>query len=283
MSACSHFLKVFVPNAMSMALPAKDTAMKRLENKVVIITGTSSGIGKQTAIRFAEEGAKLAICARREEALAETTRLVKEVGGEVIAKAIDITNLEALEALVKETVDTFGRVDVLVNNAVKGDLPTPLMEYTDEDLRASIETNFVAPWHLMRLCYPIMKKQGGGSIVNICSTAGTMGLEGFACYASTKEALRGLSRVAAHEWGPDNIRINVLNPSAVTDSLKAIAETDPETVEPIFAQMASVAALNRVGDAYDDVVPGILFLASDDSQYMTGQTLNVEGGGFIVP
>lgn len=257
--------------------------MKRLEGKTVIITGTSSGIGKQTAIRFAEEGANLVICARREGPLAETARLAKEAGAKAIAKAIDINNLADLEALVKETVDTFGRIDVLINNAVKGDTPTPLMDYTDEDLRASVETNFIAPWHLMRLCYPIMKEQGGGNIVNICSTAGTMGLAGFACYASTKEALRGLSRVAAHEWGPDNIRVNVLNPSAVTDSLKAMEETNPETVRPIYDQMASIAALNRVGDAYVDVVPGILFLASDDSQYMTGQTLNIEGGGFIVP
>ena len=261
----------------------RGTLMGRLDNKVVLLTGASSGIGKQTAIRFAQEGAKLTICARRAVQLEETAKLCEVEGAEVIAYPCDLNNYDDLVKMVALTIERFGKIDVLVNNAVKGDMPHPLMEYTTEDLRQSVETNFIAPWHLMRLCYPHMKENGGGSIVNICSTAGTMGLEGFVCYASTKEALRGLSRVAAHEWGKDNIRVNVLNPSAITDSLHAMHLENPEKTQPIFDMMADIAALKRVGDAYVDVAPAILFLASDDSQFMTGQTLNVEGGGFIVP
>ncbi|MCL1913014.1 MAG: SDR family oxidoreductase [Eubacteriaceae bacterium] len=257
--------------------------MGRLEGKAVLLTGASSGIGKQTAIRFAQEGARLTICARRKELLDETAKLCADEGAEVFAYPCDLNNYDDLVKMVDGTIERYGKIDVLVNNAVKGDTPHPLIDYTTEDLRQSIETNYIAPWNLMRLCYPHMKEIGGGSIVNICSTAGTMGLEGFACYASTKEALRGLSRVAANEWGRDGIRVNVLNPSAITDSLQIMHQESPEIAQPIFDMMASIAALKRVGDAYEDIAPAILFLASDDSRYMTGQTLNVEGGGFIVP
>lgn len=257
--------------------------MGRLDGKTVIITGTSSGIGRQAARLFAEHGAQLAICARREAQLMETKELCEKAGAEVLALVCDMTKEDDLKTLVDKTLERFGKIDVLMNNAVKGDTPHPFMDYTTEDLRLSVETNFIGPWHLMRLCYPHMKANGGGNIINVCSTAGVMGLSGFACYASTKEALRGLSRVAANEWGVDNIRINVLNPSAVTDSLQAMLDRDPEGTQPIIDMMADIAALKRVGDAYTDVAPALLFLASDDSQYMTGQTLNVEGGGFIGP
>lgn len=257
--------------------------MGRLDGKVVILTGASAGIGKQTAIRFAEEGAKLAICARRENLLKETAKLCEEAGGEVLAQVCDVTKFEDLESLVKNTMERFGRIDVLINNAISVTLQHPFIEFTRDELDLTWESGFVAAWHLMQLCYPYFKQQGEGNIINISSTAGIMGLEGFAAYAATKEALRGISRVAAHEWGPDNIRVNVLNPSAVTESIEKIKDTQPEAYQQIVDMMASFAALKRVGDAYTDVVPALIFLASDDSRYMTGQTMNVEGGGVMNP
>ena len=251
--------------------------MKKLENKVIILTGCSAGIGKQVAIKYAEEGAKLTICARREGRLMETKRLCEEAGGEVLAMACDIKKEADIARLVEETIQRYGKIDALVNNATQGTQGQPIMETSLEEMRSIFETNYFASWHFMTKCYPHMKANGGGSILNICSGAGVLGMAGFSPYAASKEAIRGLSRVAAHEWGRDNIRVNVLCPGAMTDTIQEVGFADT------FRAMAANNTIPRAGDPYADIAPAYVFLVSDDAQYITGQTLNVDGGSCIVP
>ena len=259
--------------------------MGKLNGRVAIITGASSGIGKHTAIRIAEEGAKVVICARREDKLLETVKACEErgktEGGEAYAVVCDVMEYDQLKSFVEKAVERFGKIDILVCNALSSDPPAPFIEQSVETLRKIFYSKFVSAWHLMQMCYPYLKASGKGAVVNVCSTAGIMGLPTQAAYSCANEALRCLTRVAAQEWGGDNIRVNALNPAAVTEGLRELEKIDPEYCEMIYKKMADIAALNRTGDAYEDISPAILFLACDDSQFITGQTLNAEGGGVI--
>lgn len=254
--------------------------MGRLQGKNVIITGCSGGLGKQTAIRFASEGARLAICARSLDRLQATAKQCAELGAEVLAMRVDLTDFEQMKEFVNAAAEKFGGIDVLVNNAVSITPPHPFLEHTLDELNLTMNSGFFATWHMMRLCYPYMKGRNA-SIINFGSGAGDMGLEGYAAYASTKEAIRGLSRVAAREWGKDGIRVNIINPSAVTDNVKAGIEMLPDEQKQYVLDSLSVNPLRRPGDPYEDITPAILFFASDESRWVTGQTLMVEGGGII--
>ena len=254
--------------------------MGKLDGKTVIITGCSGGLGKQTALRFASEGAKLAICARSLDRLQATAKECEERGAEVLAMRVDLTDYDQLKGFVEATVEKFGAIDVLVNNAVSITPPHPFNDHTIDELNMTMNSGFFATWHLMKLCYPYMKDRDA-SIINFGSGAGDMGLEGYAAYAATKEAIRGLSRVAAREWGKDKIRVNIINPSAVSDNVRAGIEVLPEEMKQYVIDSLSVNAMKRPGDPYEDITPAILFFASDESRWVTGQTLMVEGGGNI--
>lgn len=257
--------------------------MGRLDGKVCIITGAASGLGKQEAIRFAEEGAKLAICSRTESKLMDTKRICEEKGAEVLAMACDVMVKENLEALVSATVDRFGTIDVLVNNAHTVTMLLPFLQKSEDDLEIELKSSLYAYWRLMKLCYPYMKgKPGAGaSIINFASKAGFEGTIDHCAYAAAKEAVRGLSRVVAREWGKDNIRVNTICPGSFTDNCKA--DLGKQTKE--IQQWAEIAfkdnPFQRVGDPYEDVSPIVLFLASDDSRWMTGQNVFADGGGWI--
>ena len=208
--------------------------MNRLEGKVVIITGASGGLGKQMALRFAQEGAKLAICARREKKLQETKDLCQQAGAQVLA-------MVAEEAL---------------------------------------HSGLYGTWQMMQLCFPYMKEHGG-SIINFGSIGGVNGLEGFAAYAAEKEAIRGLSRVVAREWGQFGIRVNCVCPNVITDRFEEGIHQSPKEIQEYLIGNMSQNAMHRPGKAYEDFTPAALFLASEDSRWVTGQTLHVEGGAWI--
>lgn len=178
-------------------------------------------------------------------------------------------------------VEKFGTIDILLNNAVSISNPHPFLEHTLEELETTLHSGFYATWHMMRLCFPYMKGKKDASIVNFGSGAGEMGLEGYAAYASTKEAIRGLSRVATREWGQYGIRVNVLSPSAVTENVIDGISQLPQEQKDYVMQSLSQNPLRRPGDPYEDITPAAVFLASEDSRWVTGQNLNVEGGGNI--
>ncbi|MCI5498918.1 MAG: SDR family oxidoreductase [Clostridiales bacterium] len=254
--------------------------MGSLDGKIAVITGCSGGLGKQIALRFAREGASLAICARSADKLATTAKECESLGAKVLSKPVDLTDQAQLEGFVKDIITTFGTIDVLVNNAVSISSPHSFLDHTEEELTTTWTSGFLATWRMMRLCFPYLKGKSS-SIINFGSGSGDLGMEGYAAYASTKEAIRGLSRVAAREWGQYGIRVNILSPSAVTENvtagLCALSDAEKQYVKDSLSQNP----LRRPGDPYEDITPAAVFLASDASRWITGQNLNVEGGGNI--
>ncbi|MBN2148747.1 MAG: SDR family oxidoreductase [Anaerolineales bacterium] len=258
---------------MPLAEP-KLNPMKRLDGKVVLLTGASAGLGKQLAICLAREGAKMAICARRVEKLAETAELCKQEGADVLALACDVSKYEDLKNLVERTVERFGTVDVLINNA---NFEADRMPFLDQDismLDTALHTGVYAHWHLMKLCYPYLKGKSS-SIINFTSGMYQVGLELYASYAADKGAIRALSMVVAREWGEDGIRVNTISPVAITDTI--LYKLAPEYSEWV-KDMMSHNSMGRVGDPAGDIAPVVIFLATDESRWITGQNINVDGG-----
>lgn len=252
--------------------------MGKLDGKTAIITGASSGLGKQMAKRFVLEGAKIAICARTESKLAATAKECEELGGEVLYMAMDICNYADLEKFVQATAERFGTIDILVNNAVSICSPHSFLDHTTAELDSTIQSGLYATWNLMKLCYPYLKDKDS-SIINFNSGAADLGMEGYAAYASTKAAITALTRVVAREWGPCGIRANTIAPSAVTDNVQASMDYLPEEMKAYVMASLSENAMKRPGDPYEDITPAVVFLASDDSRWITGQDIRVEGGG----
>jgi len=251
--------------------------MGKLDGKVAIVTGASSGLGKQFARRLAYEGAKVAICGRTESKLMDTKKLCEDEGSEALAFPCDVTRYDDLKAFVDATSERFGTVDILVNNAHDIALPRSFFEYDIPILDNELHSSLYATWHMMKLCFPYMKDKGG-SIINLASRAGLEGLANFSGYAAAKEAIRALSCVVAREWGQYNIRINIICPVGWTDNLiERLKLLEPEIREWVERDSLN-NAFHRHGDPYTDVAPAVVFFASDDSRWITGQTLCVEGG-----
>ena len=180
----------------------------------------------------------------------------------------------------EKTAETFGTIDVLVNNASTISAPHPFLEHTINDLEEALHSGLYGTWQMMQLCFPYMKEHGG-SIINFGSIGGVSGLEGFAAYAAEKEAIRGLSRVVAREWGQFGIRVNCVCPNVITDRFEEGIHQSPKEIQEYLIGNMSQNAMHRPGKAYEDFTPAALFLASEDSRWVTGQTLHVEGGAWI--
>lgn len=248
--------------------------MSRCAGKVVIVTGASAGIGKQSAVSLAEAGATLAICARRTEMLADTAARCEAAGAEVLPVTCDVSQRADLERLVDATVERFDRIDVLVNNASVTSPPVPFVEQGIDDLDRFLHTGLRSYWNLMQLCYPHLRGRQS-SIINVTSGAYQAGTAGMAAYAADKAAIRAVSMVVAREWGKDGIRCNTVSPTAITDTMTDLL---PPEVLAWVQEFHADNALGRVGEPATDVAPVMVFLASDDSRWITGQNLNVDGG-----
>ncbi len=247
--------------------------MKKLENKVAIITGASGGLGKGTAIAYAKAGANVVICARRLEKLQEVAKVCEEQGVKALPIKCDVMVREDLENLINQTIQTFGKVDILVNNAISTKQGVSIMNHTEEVWNNTVTSGFEAVWHLMRLCYPHMKANGGGRIINISSGAGLIGAPGFGVYAGVKAAVHGITMVAAREWAPAKITCNSMIPVFYSDlSNKLFAGEFGEQ------EMINMIPLGYIGDVEKDIAPVMVFMASDDSRYITGQMIKADGG-----
>lgn len=255
--------------------------MGKLDGKVVVITGTGSGLGKQFAIRMAEEGAKLAICTKNAERLEITKQLCEEAGAEVLAYACDVAEYDELVTFVNKTIERFGTVDCLVNN-VHHVVLEPFINLKMEDFMYDLKVDFCSTWHLMQLLFPYMKDKpgAGASIINFGSRWGMECPPMSGEYAPLKEAVRALSKTVANEWGVHNIRCNIVCPGGFTDN----ARNQSQELLPEMQEYANAAfkdnVFHRLGDPYDDVAPVVVFLASDESKWLSGQTINVDGGGW---
>lgn len=241
-----------------------------LQGKTAVVTGGASGIGGAITRLFVARGARVVVVDLQQEA---GEAIAEELGGAVVFLRGDVSDRKVADAAVATAVDRFGSLDVLVNNASVS-RQKPFEEQTDDDWDLAMGTGLYATRNFMLAALPELKKSGNASVINFGSGAGLNGQPNQASYAAAKEAIRGLSRVAANEWAPFNIRVNVVCPMALTSGVAAWAEARPEQ----YAQSAASVPLGRFGDPDQDVAPVVAFLAGDDARYMTGQTVMADGG-----
>ena len=249
--------------------------MHKLKNKVAIITGASGGLGKGTAIAYAKAGANVVICARRLKKLQEVAKICEEHGVKALPIACDVMIKSDLENLVAQTIKEFGKIDILVNNAISTKQGVSIMDHTDEIWNNTVVSGFEAVWHLMRLCYPHMK-ENGGRIINISSGAGLIGAPGFGVYAGVKAGVHAITMVAAREWGAHKITCNSMIPVFYSDLSNKLFSGEFGEQE-----MINMIPLGYIGDVEKDIAPVMVFIASDDSGYITGQLIKVDGGADI--
>lgn len=243
----------------------------RLEGKVAIITGSASGIGRGIAHAMAKEGAHVAIVDINEEKGQETLKELNEITeGMLFIK--DISKPENVVEVVQEVVAKFGKLDILVNNA-HASKQALFSETTMEMFDFSFGTGFYPTFHFMQAAYPELKKTKG-KVINFASGAGLDGQPTQTSYAAAKEAIRAISRVAANEWGPEGINVNLISPIALTPGVEAWRESAPE----LYEKMINGIPKRRLGDPEEDIGRTAVFLASADADYITGQTIMVDGG-----
>ena len=253
--------------------------MKKLENNITLITGGGKGIGYGLAQAFAAEGSDLVITGRTESRLLEAKeRLEENFGIRVLPIVADGADEEAIRKVVARTIEVFGKINTLVNNAQVSRSGLPLVDHTREDLDMAIHSGLYAAFFYMRECFPYLKETKG-SVINFASGAGLFGKLGQASYAAAKEGIRGMSRVAASEWGPDGVRVNVVCPLAMTESLQEWKENYPE----LFEKTIQGIPLGRFADPRNDIGRVCVFLASDDASYVTGETITLQGGSGLRP
>jgi NAD(P)-dependent dehydrogenase (short-subunit alcohol dehydrogenase family) len=253
--------------------------LDRLKDQVAIVTGAGQGIGRGIARRFAREGAKLVIAEWKEHRGLRTKEEIEALGGQAIAVTTDISEKAQLQRMVDAAVEAFGRVDILVNNAQTFTPNVPLQEKTDEMWYVSLVTGPVATWWSMCAVYPVMKRQGGGRIINFASLLGEVGGQLAVDYNAAKEAIRAITKTAAREWGHDGILVNAIAPGAASPVYLRYREAHPEAA----ARGEAAKPIPRAGDPEEDIGGVALFLASDDSKYLTGHTLFVDGGAWLGP
>lgn len=253
--------------------------MKRLEGNVTLITGGGKGIGFGLATAFAKEGSDLVITGRTESRLLNAKeRLEKEYGVSVLPIVANGADEDSVKDVVRSALERFGKIDTLINNAQTSKSGLSLVEHTRENFDLAIYSGLYATFFYMRECFPTLKEVKG-SVINFASGAGLFGKLGQASYAAAKEGIRGLSRVAAAEWGPDGVRVNVVCPLAMTESLQEWREHYPE----LFEKTIQGIPLGRFGDPADDIGRVCVFLASEDAHYVTGETITLQGGSGLRP
>ena len=245
-----------------------------LNGKVAIITGAGQGVGRGIAIAFGQEGASVLVTGRTESKLGPVCEEVVKAGGRAAAIACDVKNPADLQKVVDKALAEFGGIDILVNNAQEVPLG-PLNGVTDEQFEAGWESGPLATFRLMKLCHPHMKARGGGSIINLATSAAMRwDMGNYGCYAAVKEAIRSLTRAAAAEWGPDNIRVNTVAPHAMSPALEGWISSRPAEAKEFFKTIP----LGRVGALVEDIGRAVVMLVGPDSRYVTGITLPLDGG-----
>ena len=256
--------------------------MGSLKNKIAIVTGAGRGIGRGIALRYGAEGLRVAVASRTASTVEAVVSEIKAGGGTAIGITCDVGDQDQIKSMVRQTIEAFGAVDILANVAQGFGTPsepagspviTPLEEYRDAEWEYTFRTGATATLWAMKAVFPHMKGRGG-RIINFGSKWGVEGYPGSAAYNATKEAIRALTRTAAREWGKHNIKVNCINPVILTDAAVAVSRDRPDLLE----QLVKLTPAGRLGEPYRDAGGLALFLASEDSDFLTGHTFPLDGG-----
>ena len=250
------------------------THADQLTGKVALITGAGQGIGQGIALSVAKRGCRVVAVGRTLSKCETTLNLLHEqYGVDGLAVSCDIGQLDALESVVEQTINRFGRLDILINNAVTTSIG-PLLGQSMEQVQTTFTVGPMATLRLMQLCHPHLAVNGG-SIINMASSAAKRwDMSNYGVYAAEKEAIRALTRAAASEWGRDNIRANCILPHANSPALEKWAKHRPEEA----AAFVKTIPLQRIGDCHSDIGEFVAQLCLPASSYVSGQSIAVDGG-----
>jgi 3-oxoacyl-[acyl-carrier protein] reductase len=255
----------------------------KLTDRTALVTGAAKGMGWEICMTLAREGANVAVAARDVQPLETLAREIEALGRRALVVPCDVTHAPAVERTVARTLEAFGRIDILVNAAgVTGPVETPVQDITAEDFKFVLDTNIVGTFLPIKHVLPGMIARRYGKIVNISGTSGLRGYKYRAAYSSSKWALRGLTRTVALEAGPHNVNVNALHPGIVAgDRMDRLCREKAKkrgwTPEQVHQEYVNEMALRRVTTA-QDIANAVLFLVSDDSANMSGQSVTVDGG-----
>ena len=259
-----------------------------LDGRVAIVTGSGRGIGRGIAVELAREGARVVVASRSLGNLQDALDEIKAFGGTAIGAVCDVGEHDDIKATVAKAVETFGGLDIMVNNAqafgTKANPdPSPVLtaieNFRDEEWDRTFLTGATASYRFMKAAFPHLKASGRGRIINLGSQWGQIGNVGSVAYNANKEAIRGLSRTAAREWGQYGITCNVINPTVETDALRNHAAVNPELAHGSMMQIP----MRRYGHTHKDAGRIAVFIAGDDASFLTGMTFMVDGGHFMAP
>lgn len=243
-----------------------------LTGKVAIVTGAGRGIGRAITIGLAASGATVVLAGRTAEQLQAVVAEIEANGGRALAIPTDLTDSARIEHLAAETVKTFGRVDILVNNAARSFL-RGLMELREDGWDKVFNTNVKAVWLLSRAVARTMMEQKSGRIINITTVGAEKAELGMAAYGCSKAALKMLTRCMAREWAPFGVQVNAVGPGLTRTEFSQPIWSNPDIAKHVTSQLP----MGRIAEP-EEIVPAVLFLASDGASYMTGETIYVDGG-----
>lgn len=245
-----------------------------LAGKVALITGAGQGVGQGIGLALAAEGVHVAVVGRTMQTLEETCELIRARGVSAEPFVLDVLETTSMPGLVDAVVDTFGRIDILVNNAYSGSYGR-LAELSDEEFQKGFVSGPFAAFALMRACYPHLRQHGDGNVINVVSSSMVRwDLTTFGPYAAAKLALRSLTRTAAVEWGADSIRVNAIAPHALSPGLARWTEANPEEA----AEFVRSIPQGRIGDCEADIGRAVVSLVGPNMRYLTGAIVPLDGG-----
>jgi NAD(P)-dependent dehydrogenase (short-subunit alcohol dehydrogenase family) len=250
-------------------------AMHSLDGKVIIVTGAGRGVGKGMALHMGKGGARIVVAEWKQRLLDETCGELDAMGVEHLGVVCDIQVKDAIDGMVAQTVERFGRVDAIVNNAQTFRPMAPVADVSEDDVDVFYTSGVKGTLWAMQAVYPHMKSQQWGRIVNFASSMGITGGRGFAAYNASKEAVRALTRTAAREWATDGIVVNAIAPASATHHGDAAKQSEG------YRTFIENCPMGRQGDPELDIGPIAWFLCSDACRYLTGHTFMADGGAFM--